>query len=73
MATAGRPATCKRRDEAKQQPPNDTGTRLLLSNLGSAAGVGAESAAHPLAAEAWRRLDVSVEKDELQLRVSTLG
>ena len=68
MATAGRLATCKRRDEAKQQPPNDTGTRLLLSNLGSAAGVGAESAAHPLAAEARCGLDVSVGMDDLQER-----
>jgi hypothetical protein len=36
-----------------------------LSNLDTAAGVGAESAAHPVAADARRELDVSVEMDEL--------
>jgi hypothetical protein len=37
---------------------------VLLRNLGSGAGDDAESAAHPVAAEARHGIDVSVEKDE---------
>ena len=53
---------------ALRQPAATLAALSLVSNPGSAAGVGAESGAHPLAAEARCGLDVSVGMDELQER-----
>ena len=47
-----------------------TSPLALLSNLDSAAGVGADSAAHPMAAKARRGLDVSVEMDRISAALS---
>jgi hypothetical protein len=44
-----------------------------LSNLVSAAGAGTKTAAHPVAAQARRRLDVSVETDKHQQRRGGAG
>jgi hypothetical protein len=44
-----------------------------LEHLDRAAGVGGESAAHPVAAEARRGLDVGVEMDEQEPREFTVA